>query len=340
MSTTTLQADLSGLSRIPTSPPKITPVPEGVPRPLWSVMIPAYNCISYLQGTIESVLEQAPDPDLMQIIVVDDCSTDGDVSAMVKKVGRGRVCCFIQGKNVGSLRNFETCLNLSLGHWVHILHGDDKVVKGFYQEIETLFRNYTNASAAFTESAYIIQSQKGEELHKFPGLAPETCILENFLQKTAEGIKLQPPSIVVKREVYERLGGFYAVHYGEDWEMWARIAANYSVAYSPKVLAHYRYIGGASITQHSIANGQNIRDIIKVIDIIQNYLPLNQRSRLRRKGRFNYAMYCASLANSLLRTNPAAAIIQAEGALSMSKDIRVCIALAKFFFRNLLHFPK
>jgi len=31
--------------------------------------------------------------------------------------------------------------------------------------------------------------------------------------------------MVVKREVYEKLGGFYGVEYGEDWEMWVRIAA-------------------------------------------------------------------------------------------------------------------
>ncbi|HZG65515.1 MAG TPA: glycosyltransferase, partial [Herpetosiphonaceae bacterium] len=68
----------------------ITPVRDGAPRPLWSVMIPTYNCARYLRGTLESVLAQDPGPDHMQIEVVDDGSQD-DPAAVVAEVGRGRV---------------------------------------------------------------------------------------------------------------------------------------------------------------------------------------------------------------------------------------------------------
>jgi cellulose synthase/poly-beta-1,6-N-acetylglucosamine synthase-like glycosyltransferase len=40
--------------------PQIYPVPEGVDRPFWSVMIPTYNCAKYLAQTLESVLSQDP----------------------------------------------------------------------------------------------------------------------------------------------------------------------------------------------------------------------------------------------------------------------------------------
>jgi cellulose synthase/poly-beta-1,6-N-acetylglucosamine synthase-like glycosyltransferase len=71
--------------------PPIAPVPEGTPRPFWSVMIPAYNCDEYLRRTLASVLEQDPGPGDMQIEVVDDCSTQGDPAAVVREVGRGRL---------------------------------------------------------------------------------------------------------------------------------------------------------------------------------------------------------------------------------------------------------
>jgi cellulose synthase/poly-beta-1,6-N-acetylglucosamine synthase-like glycosyltransferase len=38
----------------------IPPVPEGASRPLWSVMIPTYNCANYLRETLTSVLAQDP----------------------------------------------------------------------------------------------------------------------------------------------------------------------------------------------------------------------------------------------------------------------------------------
>ena len=40
------------------SPFTIEPVPAGVDRPLWSVMIPTYNCAKYLGEALRSVLSE------------------------------------------------------------------------------------------------------------------------------------------------------------------------------------------------------------------------------------------------------------------------------------------
>src|SRR4051812_16972297 len=95
--------------RIPAAPPVIKPVAGTDPRPLFSVMIPSYNCLQYLRRTIESVLVQDIGVEKMQIEVVDDCSSDGDVQKLVEEVGAGRVQFYQQPQNRGSLRNFETC---------------------------------------------------------------------------------------------------------------------------------------------------------------------------------------------------------------------------------------
>jgi glycosyltransferase involved in cell wall biosynthesis len=118
--------------RIPSSPPDIPPLFPDSSRPLWSVMIPVFNCAQFLKETLESVLSQDLGETLMQIEVVDDASTDTDVAALVNKIGKGRVRYFCQTFNAGSLRNFETCINRSKGKLVHLLHGDDRVKDGFY----------------------------------------------------------------------------------------------------------------------------------------------------------------------------------------------------------------
>jgi glycosyltransferase involved in cell wall biosynthesis len=327
--------------RIPAHPPVIAPVSGHLKRPLWSVMIPAYNCIGYLQETLNSVLIQDPGLDIMQIVVVDDCSTDGDVFALVQATGKGRIEYFQQEKNVGSLRNFETCINLSRGQWVHILHGDDRLVPGFYAEIALLFHNSPEAGAAFTNNAnFAITAEGKEEVIPRGPIVKEAGIIKDFLLMIASHQRLETPSIVVKRSVYEQLGGFFAVHYGEDWEMWTRIAAHFPVAYSPKCLAHYRYLNNTSITHRSIKDGQNIRDILKVIDIIQAYLPPEYQKKAKAQALQHYAIYCISLAHHLYYTDIAAAFVQARGALKMSRDKAVVYMAFKLYLKDIIKYDK
>jgi len=327
-------------ARIPSTPPVIGPVASHVRRPQWSVMIPAYNCLPYLQETIESVLTQAPGPTHMQIAVVDDGSTDGDVAALVQAVGQGRVEYYRQPVNVGSLRNFETCLNRATGHWVHLLHGDDRVMPGFYAEIAALFEQYPEAGAAFTNTSDLFMQPAGPEVSLRPPIAPQAGIIKPLLLMLAQGQQLETPSIVVKRSVYEQLGSFYAVHYGEDWEMWARIAAHFPMAYSPKSLAQYRYLNSTSISHRYVREGQNIRDITKVITLINQYLPAAQRKKLKKSALRHYANYCLSLVDELYTTDKDAAITQILGAVKMSPQAGTIFWALKAYLKNLVGFKR
>jgi glycosyltransferase involved in cell wall biosynthesis len=326
--------------RIPEIPPRILPVGDGIIRPQWSVMIPAYNCIKYLRETLESVLQQDPGTDNMQIEVVDDCSTDGNVKALVDEVGRGRINYFKQEINKGSLRNFETCLNRANGVWVHLLHGDDKVKYGFYKEIETLYKQYPEAGAAFT--SHMLMDETGYEYYRRNGsavIADNAGILKDWLKQIALRNSLQPPAIVVKREVYEQLGGFFAVHFGEDWEMWSRIASRYPVAFSPKYLAVYR-VHPDNITTQSFLSGQAIKDLNKVINIIQSYLPVEERTKIIQQTKKNISNYLAGNAFKIFHKhkNLKAALVQANGALKMYPSKKIFRSTAILYIKCFLTF--
>ncbi|MDR3715054.1 MAG: glycosyltransferase [Puia sp.] len=323
--------------RIPLSPPFIAPVCSNIERPLWSVMIPCYNCTKYLRETIESVLVQDPGPDKMQIEVVDDCSTDADVEALVAEVGRGRVRYFRQPENRGSLRNFETCINRSIGHRVHILHGDDLIKPGYYDEIEKMFGAYPDAAAAFTGYNYI--DENGDRMYDNDKLSDEPGIVKDWLSEIAQSQKIQSPSIVVKRSVYEEMGSFYAIHYGEDWVMWVKISSRYPIVHSPALLAKYR-VHQSNITGRYFLSGQSMKDIRIAIGIIQDYLPEDKKAKLKNLALKNYSKYFAETSDKVYHEyrKPYLAMRQAIGALKMHVNGTSLYFVVKIYLKLLFKY--
>lgn len=326
-------------TRTPQTPPIIKPIPDSGQRPRWSVMIPAYNCIGYLRTALESVLIQDPGPEFMQIEVVDDHSTDGDVRALVERMGKGRIAYYRQPYNRGSLRNFETCLNRSKGQLIHLLHGDDAVRPGFYREIRKLFEAYPQAGAAFTSHSVI--DKCGKEMYHQKRLMTRPGLLDDWLSKIARRQRLQPPAMVVQRSVYEHLGSFFAVHFGEDWEMWVRIAAHYPVAYSPERLAQYRYHTD-NITTRSFLSGQNILDINKAIAIIQGYLPEEKRTSYVKLAKKYKSIFFAQKSHQMYNQyeTPDSALMQAQAAFKMSKNINTLYIVSKLYVKRVIRYRR
>jgi glycosyltransferase involved in cell wall biosynthesis len=273
-------------------------VSHGATRPLWSVMIPTYNCAQYLRETLSSVLAQDPGVELMQIEVVDDHSTKDDPEAVVRELGRDRVRFYQQPHNVGHTKNFEVCLERAQGHLVHLLHGDDFVLPGFYARLQAGFDAHPEVGAAFCRHIYM--NEAGEQ----QGLSwleqPESGILTNWLERIAVQQRIQTPSIVVRRSVYEQLGGFdQRIRYSEDWEMWVRIAAQYPVWYEPEPLASYR-LQSLSWGGRPKRTGENIQDIRQTIEIIQDYLTPQSAKQLSKTALSNYASYALSTAQEFM----------------------------------------
>jgi glycosyltransferase involved in cell wall biosynthesis len=283
------------MDRVPSSPPLIKPVAPG-DRPLWSVMIPVYNSFPYLQETINSVLQQALPGDQMQITVVDDGSNDGDVEALVRTLGRGRIEYSRNSGNLGSLRTFERCINLARGKWLHLLHADDLVLPGYYFAITDLFRKWPEAGAAFCCFRYIDEENKA--LYIQPVEAEQAGVVEDWLYKISVRNRIQFAAITVRREVYEQLGSFYGLTYGEDWEMWVRIAAHYPVAYTPAVLAEYRKHQD-SITGRKFLSGEFLEDLQVAMQMIQHHLPAKIRRAVMSESKKFYSLYGMRTAQQL-----------------------------------------
>lgn len=273
----------------------IPPVDGDAPRPTWSVMIPTFNCAQFLAETLQSVLAQDPGPDVMQIEVVDDGSTD-DPAAVVDALGHGRVRFTRQPRNIGQLANLTDCLRRSRGHYVHLLHGDDCVLPGFYDAMARGFAD-PDVGAAFCRWRTI--DEHGAQIAVAEAEADSPGPLADALAVLAGEQRIVTPSIAVRRSVWEELGSFDArLKSAEDWEMWVRIAARHKVHYDPRMLASYR-VHARSATSRALHDAREMRDTRRAMDLFAPLLPENRRAGILRGARKLYAARCIERGRAL-----------------------------------------
>ncbi len=316
----------------------IPPVPEGSPSPLWSVMIPTYNCADYLRETLASVLAQDPGPEVMQIEVVDDHSTQDDPESVVRELAGDRVSFYRQPQNVGYIQNFDTCLARSRGQLIHLLHGDDYILPGFYQKTQQLFSMNQDIGSAFCRHIYMDSEGHWESIS--PLEHRESGVLNNHLEKIISGIPIQTVSMVVKRSVYEHLGGYdqrFSCCY-EDREMWIRIAAHHPVGYIPEVLAAYRLMSSESLSKTKLRSGQYAKDLVKGHSIIEKNLAIEYSGKLDRKIFFQSRKisgdYILMLAGQILEDGDIKAVfIQLKEALNCSFSASISTGILKTVLR-------
>lgn len=296
-------------------------------RPLWSVMIPTYNCARYLRETLKRVLTQAYGPENMQIEVIDDHSVD-DPASVVAELGGGRVCFYQQPKNVGHIDNFTTCLRRSRGKLIHLLHGDDYVLPGFYEKMTKAFLQSPDIGAAFCRHIFMDNHGHWQSISQLE--QHESGILKNWLEKLASEQRIMTPSIVVRREVYETLGGFdRRLICSEDWEMWVRIAAHYPVWYEVEPLAVYRMHLDSNTGRH-IRTGEDMRYTREAINMFTAYLPDEIAYRISRQAKETYAFSALEMAYLLYAKGDIPAMFtQMREAIRFSSSFRVIWQIVK-----------
>lgn len=255
-------------------PPFIRAVDNSAHRPRWSVMLPTYNPdAQYLEKTLRSVLEQDPGPESMQIRIIDDASpNEFDLEAFAERLAPGRIEVERRPANGGMAATWNACVENARGEWVHILHQDDLVLPGFYEHLQQGIEAHPELGAAYAQHYMIDGDGKRDWLmSQNPAKAPG--IVEDWVRYVFVELSFQTPSIVVKREVYERLGGFRPeMRYALDWDMWKRLAAAYPIWYDPTPLACYRrHRDGASMS--FFASGGNMAEIRASIEMAREYLP-------------------------------------------------------------------
>lgn len=265
---------------------KLDTIPEGIKRPFFSVMVPAYSNFNFLEQALKSVLLQDFAPQEMQIEVIGDTIDGIDPEQIIKNLNTDRIQFTRQAKKNLLGDSFNSCIERAKGYWVHILHTDDYVKNGFYKTIATLAKENPQAALIFTPSFII------DEKNNIKKTTPRIKELE-VLSKDPSPLfylnHLRMPATVVQRAFYENYGGFNSdLIYTLDWEMWIRAISKQGGICTNKPFAYYR-IHNNSQTSLLTINEEYLKDKLYFAKIIEKEFP-----------DFNYSNFTSQVINETL----------------------------------------
>jgi glycosyltransferase involved in cell wall biosynthesis len=124
---------------------------SGELSPMVSVCIPTYNYGQFVAETVDSVLAQTYRD--IEILVVDNCSTDNTFDVLRPYIDEGRIRYVCNDTNLGMVGNWNRCIELARGRYVKILCADDLLEASALEESVAMFEKHSGvAVVAFSRT--------------------------------------------------------------------------------------------------------------------------------------------------------------------------------------------
>ena len=107
-----------------------------------SILVPVYNVLPYLEECLQSVMDQADAG--VQVLVLDDCSTDGSWALMQQLDQRwpGRLQLMQHERNAGLSAARNTMIDAATGDYLWFLDSDDKLLPGAIAGLSAIVKQH------------------------------------------------------------------------------------------------------------------------------------------------------------------------------------------------------
>lgn len=243
-------------------------------KPLVSVVIPVYNGGRYIAETLDSVLEQSYPS--IEIIVVDDGSTDNTISVVQQKSAVARI---LQQKNKGVSVARNVGMSNAKGEYILFLDADDLIGPTMIETLATYLIENPDYSVA-SGNARLFFDRNGEK-----DIVGVTGYEGDAFASVSVFCFQSPGAALVRRDMAIEIGGFDPIFGSacEDWLFFLKAAYLYKWKMLQISEFYYRmHEGGASMKYdrvHSLTIG--------IPEIFHNSYPKAPYSaKARRKARY------------------------------------------------------
>jgi glycosyltransferase involved in cell wall biosynthesis len=214
-------------------------------RPKVSVIIPTYNRLPMLKEAMDSVLTQKIED--LELIVVDDGSTDGTTEKIKQYGGRVKLLQHSENRGVSAARNRG--ILRSSGKYIAFLDSDDLWMKGKLKIQVAFLDDNPHYPLCYTDEIWV---RKGKRVNpklkhaKYSGWIFEKCLPLCIIS---------PSSVIMRKTLFSKVGLFdEALPVCEDYDFWLRVSARFPVFFIHRKLIIKRGGHPDQLSQRSWGN--------------------------------------------------------------------------------------
>lgn len=237
-------------------------------RPLVTFLSPCYNHAAYVIQSLESI--RAQNYPNLQHVIIDDASTDGSADLIERWIAdTGHRCEFIRhSRNKGISSTLNEGIEMCQGELWTALATDDFITENRTQKFVDFLLNRPEVGMVVSDSLMV--NEVGQ-----PVIVNGTSSFLQCATATHPNFSLNsfgrydsllygnyvPGSMMFRKSLLQRLGGFNVDLKIEDWDMWLRIASIAEIGFLNEKLTYYRRHASNSVNQSHLIH----RDVIRVL---------------------------------------------------------------------------
>lgn len=203
-----------------------------------SVCLLAYNHVQVIESTLRSILDQTITG--YEVIVSDDCSTDGTWEHILELAAKeARIKAIQTPHNMGMPGNANFSIAQSARPYIALLHHDDLYRKDLLEKWVEMIEQ--NPDIAFVFNSYGVYESSHVYSESIPaGRVDGRWLLEQYLFPRW-GCAIRGTAMI-RRKAWEQVGGMRE-QFGllADIDLWMRLSTGWSVGYVPEPVIMVRH---------------------------------------------------------------------------------------------------
>lgn len=243
---------------------------------LISVVLPVFNGMPWLQGAVESILQQTHSD--LELIIVNDCSTD-NTKTYIQSLSDSRVQAIHLDKNEGIVSALNEGIKASRGEIVARMDADDiSHPMRFEKQLTFLNKNKDYALVcsdigAFTHASEPSFTEKLAEFEIWYNTGHSDAELKEILPR---GNPINHPSLMIRKEWLLLAGGYRKeFQYAEDYDLYIRLSKLTRMFKLPERLVNYR-IHPHQISSSLVQEQRAVDATIKANLLLEKYIRANE----------------------------------------------------------------